>query len=96
MKFLNLRSKIGKWLLGLILLCHLLYLTSCVTPQALTKTQIVYVPPPPVYLMKYPVPKIRGNKNRDLLDWALELRELNEKHNEDKQALVDWTKEVSN
>lgn len=46
--------------------------------------------------MKYQVPKIRGSKNRDLLNWAIELKAINEKHNKDKQALVEWSKEVNN
>jgi len=47
-----------------------------------------------MYLQKYPMPKMQGTTNRDLLNWALDLKDLNNKHNEDKEALIKWTKEV--
>jgi len=39
---------------------------------------------------------LQGEKNRDLLIWALDLKEVLQKHNEDKQALQDWMKAVDN
>jgi len=35
-----------------------------------------------------------GKKNRDLLNWALDIKDIAEKHNEDKKALQEWKKEV--
>jgi len=37
---------------------------------------------------------LQGKKNRDLLIWALDLKEVLRKHNEDKRALQDWMKAV--
>jgi len=35
-----------------------------------------------------------GKKNRDLLNWALNLKETVEKHNKDKKALQEWREEI--
>lgn len=54
------------------------------------RIEYVYVAPPKQYLEQYPVPEIRGHKNRDLLVWALDMQEIIKMHNADKQALADW------
>jgi len=59
-----------------------------------TKTETVRVTPPPSYVQVYEVPSFVGDKNRDLLFWALDMQELLRKHNQDKQALRKWRQSV--
>jgi hypothetical protein len=51
--------------------------------------------PPEQYLQDYAEPVLKGDKNRDLRDWALDLREANRLHQSDKQALKEWMDEVA-
>ncbi len=46
--------------------------------------------PPAVYLQSVPEPQMRGRNNRDLANWALELRQALRQSNSDKAALRDW------
>lgn len=62
---------------------------SCAT-KTITKTERVYVPPPPQYLHTYPVPALAGDQNRDLLSWAVDMREIILQQNKDKRSLQQW------
>lgn len=71
-----------------------LLLMACTTTQTVTQTEFVYVTPPPAYVQTYDLPEVGGKKNRDLLIWALDMKEVVRLHNEDKQALQDWMEAV--
>lgn len=76
------------------MLLSALLLTACTTTQTITKTEFVYVTPPKAYVQTYETPKLRGKKNRDLLIWALDMKEVLKLHNEDKKALQNWIETV--
>lgn len=68
----------------------MLFLTACTATKTITKTEYVYVTPPEAYVQTYEIPEFKGDKNRDLLMWSLDLQEVLKMHNQDKKALQDW------
>ena len=54
------------------------------------KENIKIVTPPSNLLTKYEVPKFIGNTNIDLIEYIIDLQELIEIHNTDKQSIVDF------
>jgi len=70
-------------------------MTSCGGTQTIVRTEYVYVIPPEQYIQTYDEPMLRGDKNRDLRDWAIDLREVNRLHQSDKRALKEWMEEAA-
>lgn len=48
-----------------------------------------------VYLQEVPEPMFKGNTNKDLVDYALSLKQGLRLSNADKQALQAWVLEIS-
>lgn len=94
MKLASWKKKIKPFVIGAILLCLPSLLISCAEPRTIVRTEYVYVLPPEQYLQEYPEPELQGNKNRHLRDWALDLRETNQLHESDKQALREWRRDM--
>ena len=91
MKCANSKSRARKSAIGLTMICPaLLWICSCTPAKTVVKTDYVYVTPPAAYMQTYPVPELTGEKNRDLLMWALDLAETARMHNQDKRALQEW------
>lgn len=68
---------------------------SCTqTPQTITKKEYIYVTPPSSWLQEQEIPDYKINTNQDLLNMLLDLRELNEKHNNDKFYLKLWKQSI--
>ena len=76
---------------GLALLC-LLMLPGCSQPRVVTQVQTVKLIPPEVLLLETPEPRLAGNTNAALLDYALELRAALRAANTDKAALRAWVR----
>lgn len=72
----------------------MLLLMGCMKTQTITKTEYIYVTPPKAYVQTYEIPVLQGKKNRNLLIWALDMKEVLRLHNEDKRALQDWINAV--
>lgn len=73
----------------LLLIC----LAACGT-KTVTKTEHVYVTPPPAYLQTYDLPELQGNQNRHLLGLILDQKEIIKMQNENVRALRYWRKLV--
>ena len=67
---------------------------ACTPARTVVKTEYIRVTPPESYIQTYDIPALAGRKNRDLLIWALDMREMLQIHNEDKRALQKWAVEV--
>ncbi|MFW5874964.1 MAG: Rz1-like lysis system protein LysC [bacterium] len=77
----------------------LIFLTACLIScgaKTVTRTKLVYVKPPKEYLQTREIPQIGGTKNRALLRWGLDLREVAKKQNKDKRALQRWRQSIPN
>lgn len=56
----------------------------------MVRTEHHYVLPPEKYLQEYPDPQLRGDTNRDLIEWGRDGQETSRLHESDKQALREW------
>lgn len=54
------------------------------------------VMPPTVYLAAIPEPELKGQRNIDLTNWAIELRSSLRQANFDKMKLREWLNEHPN
>lgn len=54
-----------------------------------------FIAPPTVHIQEVPEPKLKGNTNKDLVDYVLSLRQGLRLSNSDKQALQTWVIEMS-
>ena len=84
----HLKKAIAKY----VMFSALLFLPSCGTksspPQTLEKATVVRMAVPPVLLQQYPdPPEPRKRTVGALLEYILAQREINRKHNTDKEAI---------
>lgn len=68
----------------------LAFLTACATPSAPPVPPPVKLLPPESLLQEAPEPRLLGETNEDLAQWALELLGAVRLLNADKRALKGW------
>ena len=70
-------------------------IASCTqTPRTITKTEYIYVTPPKSWMQKEEIPKKKLKTNEDMLELLIDLKEINEKHNSDKENLRLWKESI--
>ena len=77
---------------GLTAGCLMLLLTACASTEPVVKTETKVRTMPSEYLRDCPVPELSGERNEDLLEWALSLRVSLKSCNADKAAARKWSK----
>lgn len=68
----------------------LAFLTACATPSAPPVPPPVKLLPPQSLLAEAAEPRLLGETNEDLAQWALELLSVIRSLNSDKRALQEW------
>lgn len=83
-----------RWPRGWMAACLALSLSACAGgPRLTTVTKTEKQFPPESLLVPTAEPLLAGDRNRDLLDWGLGLRDALGSCNADKAALRKWSEE---
>lgn len=79
---------------GLMILCLMLCCACSTRERVVRQVEVRRLTPPALLLRETPTPVWRGNTNRDLLNFTLELRAALRNANADKAALRGWAEEA--
>lgn len=89
------RQKPRAWAgIGWICLC-LMTCSGCSAVKIVRQVETLKLAPPAPLLRETATPVLRGNTNRDLLNFALELRAALREANADKAALREWARKAA-
>ena len=84
--------KIPLWPLGAAALC-LMMSSGCSRTEYVTQVKIEKVYPPEALMQAVEVPSLKGNTNKDVVAWAIQLQEALAAANANLNAIMEWASE---